>query len=731
MSKIIQLGGEHFWQPPPAPLSMNEIYLVKELPRNQYWRRLTDFPRYFYAWDYETKLFAEHTIYGDQGELVSLSRAESKRLLELRDQELKRRCEGIWFMNNGELTYMTGGQYFMLQWCHLTNFINPKTNLPFGDYLEFQRDVHYFLKYCKEDPDSLGAYFLKPKKTGITQLLACDYLDESTRMRGRWFGMMSKALVPDCRDNNFGMYKHSFENLPNIMKPSIANENLTMIFYGNPVNNKNNTRKNRSKTNGNLDWLNTRVSALPTKDNAFDGGKPFRAWTDELPKYKDPYPEDVAKRTAPAVKMQSEITGKWWVSSYTPEDDDKSKQQAEQLYYESKLRTKNEKTNRTTSELYAYFISVLDSAKGSFDIYGKADRRKNQIYVNNEVDKVKHDAGKLQSFHRVSPTSEEEAWRAGGAGGSSFDNIRLGARKFIVEDDMRIGHYLFKECNLEWINPEKTKVAIVEITEDDKKIGKFGLWRFYQMDKWRQSALNEFVSLNLKDRNGFWQVPKNVRFIGSMDPTNYSMGNLVLQGSKNSMWVFSLPDSEINTAFKKNCTGRHVAEYLYRHKKPSDTLEDLKKMIFLFGCPVAIEGNMSWAITRLIEDGLQNFVLVRDSKTKSIVPYDPNKHQGMITTQKNAKSDAIDEYIRATTEYLGEPQMEEEFDNLENVDSEIVLKQLMELDPEDTKKSDHAMGFMIAVQTMYNYMAYLTKRAKEKHWTDPATMKLVIDSFMD
>lgn len=730
MSNIIQLG-EHQWTLPAPPLTQDEVLFVKEVPRNQYWRRQTDFPKFFFAWDSETKLFAEHTLYNDLGELISLNRFDSKKLLELRDRELRRRREGVWFMNNGELTHLTGGHYFMLQWGQLMGYINPRDNQPYGEYREFQRDVHYFLKLCKDDTDCLGAYFLKPKKTGVTQLLALDYLDESTRMRGRWFGMMSKTLVPDCRDVNFGMYKHGLENLPNIMKPSIANENLTMIFYGNPVNNKNNNRRNKAKASGNLEWLNTRVTALPTKDNGFDGGKPFRAWTDELPKYEDPYPEDVIKKTSPTCKMQSQITGKWWVSSYTPENDKKNKEQAEKFYYECKVRTRNLKTNRTTSELYAYFLSVLDSAENSFDIYGKTDRRKNQIWVNNELEKCGKDKDAIQSFHRVSPTTEDEAWRSGGAGGSVFDNIRLSLRKFEIEEAQRVGGLLYTEANLVWTDESKTRVAIVPMTEKDKLNGKEGLFRFYQMDKWRQSSLNEFVTKDLKDQQGRWKPAEIVRHVGSMDPTNYSLGKLVLQGSKNSMWVFSLPDSEVNAAHKTNCTGRHIAEYLYRHNRPSDTLDDLKKLIFLFGCPVAIEGNMSWAITKLIEDGLQNFVLVRDTKTKAIVPYDPNTHQSMITTQRNASSSSIDEMIRATQEYVAEPETEDEFDNLNNVDSEVVLKQLMELDPLDTKKSDHAIGFMIGVQTMYNYSAYQKRMAGYKSKFDPAVLLHVMEVIME
>lgn len=726
---------EHLWMPPAPPTSMQEALFSKELQRNQYWRRLKDYPAFFFGWTYETKLFAEHSIKNDFDEYYSLNRQDSKRLLELRDQELRRRKNGVWFMNNGELTYLTGGHYFMLQWGHLTGSINERTNEPFAEYREFQAHVHYFKQMVKEDPECIGYYILKPKKTGLTQLEALDMVDESTRMRGKWFGMMSKTLVPDCRDWNFMMYKNAFENLPNIMKPTIANENLTMIYFGNPNNNKNQAKKKIA--NANTAWLNTRVTALPTKANAFDGGMPFRAWTDELPKYEDPYAADLIQPTSAAMKMQSKVIGKWMITSYTPEDDKiKSKAQAEQLYYESMLRTKLEGSERTKSELYTYFISTIDSAQGSFDIYGKADRKKNQHWIVTQIQKLGADKDKLQAFHRANPTTVEEAWRSGGAGGSTFDNIRLGQRKFIIEEDLRVGQLPYVEVNLEWVAGDEKLVAIIPVTENDKLAGKSGLWRLYKQKYWHPDSLNESVRRKLYDRDKLLMPPENVRNIASMDPTNYAIASLLKVKSKNSMWVFNLPDSEMNAVGAASgetnpVTGRHIAEYLYRHDRPSNTLIDLKKMIYLFSCPIVIEGNMSWAVTKLIEDGLQNFVMVQDTKTKAVVPYDPNKHQGMITTQGSNKGATVNELIRVGLEYMAEPATPDDADGIETIDSEIALDQLMRFDPQETKAFDHAMGFLLGLQAMDNYLAFKLKLDAFKKRHNMGGLSKAVAALMD
>ena len=51
------------------------------------------------------------------------------------DQEFKRREEGIWFMNNGEPTYMTGEHYYYLNWC--------KMDIGYPEYRD--RDRRFFI----------------------------------------------------------------------------------------------------------------------------------------------------------------------------------------------------------------------------------------------------------------------------------------------------------------------------------------------------------------------------------------------------------------------------------------------------------------------------------------------------------------------------------------------------------------------------------------------------------
>lgn len=732
VEKGIAYFGEHEWKLPDMPTDEKDILFSDYPVKEQYWRRQEDFPKFFYDWSYETKLYADITQY-DGGDLVSLNKEDSQKLIDLRDRELKRRIDGVWFMNDGKPTYMTGGHYFMLQWVKLAKYVNKRTGDSYGEFREFQMFVFYFLEMCKQDDDCAGGYIIKPKKTGVTQLVAADYLDESTRMKGRVFGVMSKAQVPDCRDVNFMYYMHGFRGLPEVFKPSIANDNMTNIKFGNPVSNKQRGRK-AQKAISKLDFFETHMYALPTKSDSFDGAKWFRAWCDEFPKYKDPYPDDVYKKTVVAVKMQEQITGKFWITSYTPEKDDRSYIEAKKIYYESKLKTKSDKTRRTKSNLYCYFISVLDSAEGTFDIYGRADRAAAKLFVDNNISLLKDDKPALQAFKRQNPVVEEDAWREGGGDGSVFDNIRLAYRKDALEADNLVGLLPYVECNLRWVGERlKSQVTIDVITEKQKEEGKSGRWRFHNLQWLKKGIFNRTIKDNLVNDRGLPKPAFPADFMASLDPVKYALKSNVVKGSKNALWVMNFPDIGLNTLHGQQVTNRGVCEYLYRQERPKDTYEDVLMTIFLFSCPIGIESNIPWVATKMIEDGLEEFLMVQDKKTKAIIPYSdrPNELIKLLTTQSSTRDKAtVDDLIRAGLEYFAEP-MPGEFDNLENVTSIELINDLLMFDPENTHPYDSAISWLYCLRCMQGYTAWLSKRSDDIDIYNPQIMSVVAQALLD
>ena len=87
-------------------------------------------------------------------------------------QEFERRLNGVWFMNNGEPTYITGNHYYYLQWC--------KIDIGYPDYRDRDRRFFVFWDACKKDPKSYGMVMVKHRREGASWKAACLSLYEIT-----------------------------------------------------------------------------------------------------------------------------------------------------------------------------------------------------------------------------------------------------------------------------------------------------------------------------------------------------------------------------------------------------------------------------------------------------------------------------------------------------------------------------------------------------------------------
>ena len=107
--------GEFSYTTPAIP-NKKDILFWNKPKEEQYWLR-EQFPQLFldYIPQY-TEFDREVTQYDDEGLLRYLSVEDSILVYDLLLQERDRRRNGVWFMNDGEPSYMTGSHYFLLQW---------------------------------------------------------------------------------------------------------------------------------------------------------------------------------------------------------------------------------------------------------------------------------------------------------------------------------------------------------------------------------------------------------------------------------------------------------------------------------------------------------------------------------------------------------------------------------------------------------------------------------------
>ncbi len=736
--------GDHIYITPPMP-AKKEILYSKEKKANQYWRRQTDLPKIFYDWhDNPTSegdgvdLDAKQTVYAPNGTLLSLSKEDTALLFDkkeengkegLQEREYRRRNEGIWFFNNGEPTYITGDLYASLQWLPMLgcqNDVEPNSN--YGQYYQFQRDICYYFKICEETNIAFGGVLVKPKKTGITQLISSICLNRAMLLRQKNIRMMS-ITESVCKEINFRFIRHSLEGVPAILMPSRSKQNEGEVVFGSPNSSRNPLKKTKAV---NLEYLNNWLCTVPTGRTSFDSATNYIAVIDEFPKIKESvYPDDLFTATIAAVKEGVRRKGTVFALSYVPEISDRSFREAKAIYYNSKLKTRQrdketgEPYGKTKSELLCHTLIAQEGIFGCCDKYGKPIVSAVWDYIREEKEKAKNDPVKLQAIQRQFPTNENDPWSEGLISDTLFDALRLSKKADELEELLSLGAQPYKDFNLEFakrpVKDLKTEnfkfegdIRIKFISDDEKMNGAdHGKFKWYHPEWTPTWFLNKYLNKATVDpKTGLLKPNQDAPFFISIDPTKWRISKNTGKASSNAIQVFVLPNAEVNAQIGKNITNRRLmVSYLYRHNDPADTMDDIIKIILLFGCMVQIESNVSTWATRLIQIGLGNFVLMLN-QDGALEPYSKFKEIGSEQKYFTSQKETIDQYVDCGQEFLAPPMVNGDVDNIDYLDDLDVIHQLMQIKKENTTEYDAAVAYLEGLMGISAWEGW--KRSQEK-----------------
>lgn len=718
-NRIIQIG-EHAVDLPPLPSDRRDILFIDEKPDNAFWRRQTDYRDIWFQFiPYFTKLYQSATLYDQDERLISLSHDDSDYIIRIYQQEMKRRRDGLWFKNRDELTHITGDHYFLLQWAKMQR----PDGLDYADYREFQRNFFLLIRHCWRLKYILGAFFSKPKKTGITNLLWSGYyLNKASMTRNRNLCAMSldQAITAKVFQDYF-MY--SFNGLPAAFKPMIKSkkESEGSIIFGKL---QNTSRKTRLTANSDEEELNTSVFAVPTKPKAMDVSVMADAWIDEPPKIRNI--GEIFRTNKESVKIQDVFNGRFWMTSYTPEEDSQAFQEAREIFFNSKQRTITAHSgNQTKSGLICYHIPAYAAWEGCFNQHGicneKEAMRRNQVQRTN----AKGNSRNLQAIIRQYANDEREAWSTAGAG-SIFDNMRIGELLADIEIDERDDtENSYQEGRLEWTNAlwetglrnrrrkgEFCPVKFVPLTEDEMARGDKGRIRLYRPIP----VLHQNAALkNGRDDWGNLLPPAAFYYFGGGDPTNYAAGSEVIEGSKNAYYTMNLPDERLDSILKMVGSKIIVSEYYYRPELPDEAYEDLVKEIIFLGKINIIEANAPYVATKLLEEGLGYYMIVKDEngiltpwKRHMGLPSEPDKTYQLIRTTANSNvKEMLETIVRLIKNYIERPRPGEK-DYGKTIKSIRLLTQLMNFNAENTKLFDLVMawGYCLLCYEIYASLLY-------------------------
>jgi len=275
-------------------------------------------------------------------------------------EQFRRRREGVWFMNKGVSTYLTGRHWFQLQWGKmLDGGIYP-------NYRDCQRLLAYHKEACFIDNRCMGQIFLKSRQTGYTYGIVSDSVEVGTSRLNIKNGLTS--MTEDDAKKAFAKQSYLFQELPFFFQPVVKGrtDSITKLDFGRPSNLSKQSKKDKDTTTEG--FLNSTLDFQATKVKAYDGQSLAFYIGDEAAKWgKISYIEHL-NTLLPTIFRGGRITGKCFLGS-TFGKLDEGGDDYKVLYLNSKVKNR-EASGYTATKLYSYFMPAHKNFEQCIDKYG-------------------------------------------------------------------------------------------------------------------------------------------------------------------------------------------------------------------------------------------------------------------------------------------------------------------------------------------------------------------------
>lgn len=579
-------------------------------------------------------------------------------------QEFERMTNGYWFMNNGNLEYITGHHYFFLNY-----WKDKKARLM--KFVDSQRDFFLWWDAIEKNPNLAGGVIIGNRRFGKTQTGTCIvYIRAATRY-GHYSGMQSKTN-PDAK-GVFNKLIASWSLLPEWLKPLDAGETRpasVLEFYE--------ARRRGSKKEKKIyaEALNSKIDYKSSEEGAYDGEELDTYLMDEAGKTITAKVNDTWTTVKKCLMRASEIRGKALITTTVEEMEKKGGKFFKMVWDDSDIKKVNPKTGRNPSLLTRIFIPADFGYDGFhpvtgerfLDEYGYSNREAARKYILDTWENLEGDD--LAAEQRKDALTIKHAFQLKNFGGA-FDNELLELQK----------DYLERTNDREEDNAPKNLVRRVTFYRDAE--GKV---------KWRDDKNghckmvwdfdNPSQSNKVKSGSGGLKTPDNDSdFAIGVDPVS---STITTGKEKSTAVAYVFRKGNLNDPENSGMMVLRFAPWpRMRFKK------DFHKYVMMlceyYGCKANYESNIDDYYEAFIEEGFKNFVMWRPKCT--IDPQRKNVKYKYGTPSNDAfalqkQTDIADEYIK--TRY-------HKIYFIEAVNSFIAY------DPDDRTKSDDAIAFMMAL----------------------------------
>jgi hypothetical protein len=527
-------------------LGKTDIIKRSEKPEEQYWER-----EVLPSW-YNRKREAELEMQELDPDYVD------DECEKIRERHWRRRLYGVWFWNNGVLTYITGLHWFVLNWWKFQ-----------GKYFDFRipnMELFYVADYVIEDPDSLGLNEITKRKDGKTARLGAFLYEYPSRVANKHAGLQSKT-----DGDAWEVFKKAitapWRKLPHFFRPkyntTAGDDPNDELRFFNPSRRG---RKKKSDVYEEPEALESFIDYESRGVLAYDGPELHRYGSDESGKNKD---ISIVERHG-VVQFCSEVNGtfigKQWYTT-TVEEMESGGSEFKKLVKMCDRREKDA-NGRTKSGLYCYFLPAYRTL--FFDKYGFPDEERAKTYYLNRRAVLANEPRELSSFIRKNPFTLAEAFRIDGEK-CLYDPEKLNDQRDILtwrSDE------LVERGEFVWKNGE----PFTEVEWSKNPNGRFKICRGF-----KNAAANKVIK-----RNDHFYPNNTFALRVGCDPFKFDKTK-DQRRSNCASYAYKMYD-----ALDKNNPFNDAFVVRYNHRAATTAMQydDVLKMVWYFGCQVLFESNV-------------------------------------------------------------------------------------------------------------------------------------------
>lgn len=286
------------------------------------------------------------------------------------NRELERIKNGFWFLNNGEPTYITGRNYYYLQYWTLENRKPP-------EYRETSRKYYLYLEHWLNVYWCLGVIRGKSRRSGASSESSSNIVCHVTTTKNARGGHVSKTSA-DARKMFIYRMQFGFRHLPFFLQPTLANDkdSKTELVFNVPLSK---AKKKKAQLIDEVEGLNSILDYQPTATNSYDSERLSWFFGDEGGKY----PADVPFSQFLSIILEtltegSERVGFCELPSTVNELTKKGGAEFKAVWDDAdwKVSDEDEEVDReeeaTANRLVRYFCPAYDGLSGFIGKYGES-----------------------------------------------------------------------------------------------------------------------------------------------------------------------------------------------------------------------------------------------------------------------------------------------------------------------------------------------------------------------